>query len=137
MVILTQLLEGLKKLAFKKNDPNSISGVPPVRSMNDSPKKATGEKLSFVKITFPKAVTKNFKIFITGDMEAAIKLVVVHEKTLTDLKLEDQVKATRALIGTKKESLADLLKSQDHASRTDKDTLMEAIKELDRSLASL
>ena len=80
--------------------------------MNYPPKKPAGKKLSFVKITFSKSVTKHFGIFITGDMEAAIKLVMVHETILADLKLEDQIKATQALITTKKDSLADLKKTK-------------------------
>ena len=58
-MVLTQLPGGLKKLAFKKNDLNLTGGLPPVRFVNYPPKKPAGEKLSFVKITFFKSVTKN------------------------------------------------------------------------------
>ena len=54
-----------------------------------------------------------------------------------DLKLEDQVKATRALISVKKKSLADLRKCKSQAFRADKDALVEAIKELEGSCVSL
>ena len=99
-------------------------------------KKPNEKKLSVVKITFFKSVTKNYEIFITGNTKAAIKLVMVHETSLTDPKLEDQVNATRVLISAKKKSLADLRKPQAQASTADKDTLVEAIKELDGSLVS-
>ena len=119
MVIVTQLPEGPKTLAFEKNDPNSIGGVPLVRFVNYPPMKPTDKKLYFVKITFSKSVTKNFESFITGDMEAAIKLAIVQETILADLKLEDQVKATRALITAKKKSPADLQKPKlMHLERT-------------------
>jgi hypothetical protein len=61
-------------------------------------------------------------------MEAAIKLVMVHETMVTDLKLEDQIKATWDLISAEKKSLADLRKSQSQASRADNDALVEVIK---------
>jgi hypothetical protein len=124
MIINTQLPEGLKKLSFEKNGPNLIDGVPRVRSVNYPPKKLAGKKLSFVKITFSKSVTKNLKIFITDNMEAAIKLVMVHKTILADLELEDQIKAAQTLIGAKKKSLADLRKPQAQASRANKDALV-------------
>ena len=104
MVTITQLPGEPKKLAFKKNDPNLIRCVSPVCCVNYPPKKPAGKKLSFVKITFSKSATKNFEIFITGNMEAAIKLVMVHETILTDLKLDDQIKVTQALITAKKKT---------------------------------
>ena len=63
-------------------------------------------------------------------MKAAIKLVMVHATLLTDLKLEDHVKATRALMSAKKKSRVDLKKPQSQASNIDKDALKEATKEL-------
>ena len=63
MVVITQLPEGLKKLAFKKNDPTLIGGLSLVRFVNYPPKKPAGEKLSFVKITFSESVTKNCESF--------------------------------------------------------------------------
>ena len=70
-------------------------------------------------------------------MEAAINVVMVHGTILTNLKLEDQVKATHALIITKKKSLADLGKPQTQAHRVDLDALVEAIKEPGGNFVSL
>ena len=85
MVVLTQIPGGLRKLVFEKNNSNLIGGLPLVRFVNYSPKKPADEKLSFINITFPKSVTKNSDIFSNGNMEAAIKLVMIHETILTDL----------------------------------------------------
>ena len=90
MVVITQLPEGLTKFLFEKNNPKLIGGYPPVRFINYPQKKQAGEKMSFVKIVFSKTVTKNFEIFVNGDVEAAIKLIVVHETILSDLKLKEQ-----------------------------------------------
>ena len=96
--------------------------------MNYPPKKPNEEKLSFVKITFSKSVTKYYDMFITGDMEIAIKLVVVYETIMSDLKLKDQVKANKNLVVFKKGNLTKLNKPNSHARATDKDTLRKAIK---------
>ena len=53
-----------------------------------------------------------------------------------DLKIQDQAKANRALVVTKKRSLADLRKSHSQACEADKDALKEAIKELEGSVVS-
>ena len=120
-------------MAFEKNHPNLIGGRPPVHFVKYPPKKPTDKKLFFVKIAFSKSATKNSEIFITGNMNK----VMVHETILTDLDLEDQVKATRAVSSTKKKSLADLRKPQAQASTAYKNSLVEAIKEPDGSLVSL
>ena len=62
-----------------------IGGLPPVRFVNYPPKKPAGNKLSFVKITFSKSFTKNYEIFVTGNMEVVIKLGMVHETILMGL----------------------------------------------------
>jgi hypothetical protein len=100
-------------LSFKNNDPNAIDGLHPVHFLNYPTKKPTGKKLSFVKIVFSKSVTKNHEFcYISGGMEAAIKLVMVHETILVDLKIEEQVKTARDLAVVKKKSLTDLVKPQ-------------------------
>jgi hypothetical protein len=137
MVVITQLPEGLKKSSFEKNDPKLIGGYPPVRFVNYPQKKMAGEKLSFVKIMFSKSVTKNFEIFVTGDMEAAIKLIMVHETILTDLKLKEQVKANRELVIQKRISLARLNQPTSRASRADKEALAQAIQTLEEEVMSL
>ena len=76
-------------------------------------------------------------MFITGKMKTVIKLVMVHETILTDLNLDDQVKATRALMSAKKKGLAHLSKPQSQASTMDKDALKVSIKGLEGSLVSL
>ena len=70
IVVSTQLPEAFKKLAFKKNDPNLIGGLPPERFVNYPPNKLADEKLSFVKITFSESITNNNEICITGNIEA-------------------------------------------------------------------
>ena len=79
MVVITQPPKGPKELAFEKKDPNLIGGLPPIHFVNYRPKKPAGEKLSFVKITFSKSVTENYEMFVTGNTELTIKLVMVHK----------------------------------------------------------
>ena len=68
-------------------------GFPLVCFVDYPSKKPTDEKLSFAKTMFSKSVTNSYGIFITNDMEAAIKLVMIHETILADLKPKDQAKA--------------------------------------------
>ena len=70
-------------------------------------------------------------------MGAQIKVVMVHENILVDLKLEDQIKATRALAVVKKRSFANLRKPQSQASNAGKDMLKDAINEVKGSATSL
>ena len=85
-----------------------ISGLPPVHFVNYSPKKSAGKKISLIKFTFSKSVTNKYEIFITGEVEAVIKLVMVCETNWTDLKLVDQIKNIKALVVIKKSSLGKL-----------------------------
>ena len=110
--IITQPPKEPKRLAFKNIDPNLSGGLPTICVVNYPPKKPAGKKLSFVKITFLKSVTKNPEIFITGDMEIAIELVKIHGTILTDPKVEDQIKAKRVSVSANKKSLADFRKSK-------------------------
>ena len=91
MVVIVQVPEGIKNLVFKKNGPNLIGGLPPVHFVNYPPKKPADKKLSFVKITFPKSVTKKYEMFITGEMKMVIKVVLVHETILTDLMIRSRL----------------------------------------------
>ena len=137
MVVITQLPEGLKKSSFEKNDPKLIGGYPPVRFINYPQKKAAGEKMSFVKIVFSKTVTKNFEIFVNGDMEAAIKLIMVHETILSDLKLKEQVKANRELVLQKRTNQARLDQPNSRASKADIQALVGAIQTLEDEMVAI
>jgi hypothetical protein len=68
-----------QEVGIEKNDPNLSCGLLPVCFIRYPSKKHTGEKLSFVKITSSKSFTKNYEIFITGNMEATIKPIMVHD----------------------------------------------------------
>ena len=70
--------------------------------VNYPSKKPAGRKLFFEKIVFSKRVTKNCDIFVSGNVEAAIKLIMVHKPILTNLKIADQVKGNRAFLSIKK-----------------------------------
>ena len=87
--------------------------------------------------TFSKSLTGSDEIYISGNMGAQIKVVMVHENILVDLKLEDQIKATRALAVVKKRSFANLRKPQSQASNAGKDMLKDAINEVKGSATSL
>lgn len=90
-----------------------------------------------MKITLSKYVTTNYEIFITVNMEAVIKPVMVHKTTLMDLHIEDQVKTNRALGVSKKRSLSNLKKTYSQANNTDKDTVKETSVKLEGSEVSL
>ena len=70
-------------------------------------------------------------------MEAAINHVMVHKTILGDLKLEDQVKAIKALVVVKKASLSRFNNTIKVASTANKEALHDAIKELKGNQDSL
>jgi hypothetical protein len=69
-------------------------------------------------------------IFVTGIMEAAIKLVMVNKTILTDLKLQDHIKANSTFSVIKKVNLSKLDKPNCQASTADKDTLRGSVTNL-------
>ena len=64
MAVITQLPEGLKKLTFKKNEPDLICGLPLLCFVNYPVKKPAGKKLSFMKITLSKSAAKNHEYLL-------------------------------------------------------------------------
>ena len=63
-------------------------------------------------------------LLVTEDIEAVINLMMDHETIMTDLKVEDKVKAITALIVQKNSG----------ASRADKESLQDKVKELKVSI---
>ena len=59
-------------------------------------------------------------MFFTSDMEESIQLLLVHETIFSDLKLNDQVRAIKALVNIIKSNLVKFNKPNSRASAADK-----------------
>jgi len=126
MKLRTALPSGLTNKMCERFDPSRMGGMPPIRFVPSSTetKKDEEESDDQVKITINSDVQKYYPIFKTGDAEAVINLIRMHEGIISDKKLKERFDIVTKLAEPKKTKVKKLA-SQPSRTKDEKEEVQE------------